>query len=131
MRKRDEGSSGLEEDAVWNYFLQILIGLHGIHKQNILHRDLKTSNIFLKSRGREVRIGDFGVARTLREDFAKTVVGTPYFLSPEICENQPYNSKTDIWSLGCIVYEMCTFSHPFDAENYNSLVKKILNDGLR
>lgn len=58
-------------------------------------------------------------------------MGTPYFLSPEICDNQPYNAKTDVWSLGCIVFEMCTFKHPFDAENYNSLVKKIIHDNLK
>lgn len=57
---------------------------------------------------------------------AKTAIGTPYYLSPEICEDKPYNLKSDIWSVGCILYEMMTLSHAFDALSMKGLVLKIL-----
>lgn len=57
---------------------------------------------------------------------AYTVVGTPYYLSPELCEERPYNNKSDIWSLGCVLYELCTLKHPFDATNQAALILKIL-----
>ncbi|POI26779.1 hypothetical protein CIB84_009472, partial [Bambusicola thoracicus] len=71
-------------------------------------------NIFLSSNGKVAKLGDFGIARQLNDttEFAYTCVGTPYYLSPEICENRPYNNKTDIWSLGCVLYELCALKHP-------------------
>lgn len=102
-------------------------GLQYIHSKKVLHRDMKTTNIFL-TENREVRIGDLGVAR-LSQDlgmFAKTIVGTPYYLSPELCEEKPYNEKSDIWALGCIVYELCTKQHPFVASNQGALCLKII-----
>ena len=84
-------------------------------------------NIFL-TKDDKVRIGDLGVAKKLNSEnsFAHTFVGTPYYLSPEMCEEKPYNEKSDIWSLGCILYEMLTFNHPFNAKNPAALCLKIL-----
>uniref|UniRef100_A0A8C5SPP1 non-specific serine/threonine protein kinase n=1 Tax=Laticauda laticaudata TaxID=8630 RepID=A0A8C5SPP1_LATLA len=95
--------------------------------RKILHRDIKTQNIFLSSNGITAKLGDFGIARMLNNtmDFASTCVGTPYYLSPEICENKPYNNKTDIWSLGCVLYELCTLKHPFEGNNLPQLIMKI------
>ena len=59
-------------------------------------------------------------------DFAQTMVGTPYYLSPEMCEERPYNEKSDIWALGCVLYELCTFKYPFEATNQGALVLKII-----
>lgn len=75
-----------------------------------------------------IKIGDLGVARELNQthNMAHTVVGTPYYLSPELCEEKPYNNKSDIWSLGCVLYELCTFQHPFEAQNQGALILKIL-----
>jgi hypothetical protein len=75
-----------------------------------------------------VKLGDFGISRVLEHTFqlCRTQIGTPYYLSPEICEGKPYNSKTDIWSLGCILYELCTLKHPFDAANMNRLFMAIV-----
>ena len=90
-----------------------------MHSHSVLHRDLKTLNIFL-NKDNKIKIGDLGVAKILENmetDFATSKVGTPYYLSPEVCEDRPYNSKSDIWSLGCILYEMCTLKHPFEAKN--------------
>ena len=116
-----------DEEVILGWFLQLCLALKHIHSQRILHRDLKTQNIFLTSKG-EVKIGDFGIARVLQNtyDCAQTAIGTPYYLSPEICQEKPYNQKSDIWSLGCILYEMLTLRHSFDANSMKGLVLKIL-----
>lgn len=117
----------LDEEFIWKIFIQITLGLTAIHNLKILHRDLKSSNIFL-TKEFNVKIGDLGVAKKLsRGSFAKTIIGTPYYLSPEICEEKPYNEKSDIWALGCILYELCTFNHPFNAKSQGALILKILN----
>ncbi|NWS43428.1 NEK5 kinase, partial [Probosciger aterrimus] len=103
-----------DEDQILSWFVQISLGLKHIHDKKILHRDVKAQNIFLSNNGKVAKLGDFGIARQLNStmEFAHTCVGTPYYLSPEICENQPYNNKTDIWSLGCVLYELCALKHP-------------------
>ncbi|NXP55900.1 NEK5 kinase, partial [Heliornis fulica] len=103
-----------DEDQILSWFVQISLGLKHIHDKKILHRDIKAQNIFLSNNGEVAKLGDFGIARQLNSttDFAHTCVGTPYYLSPEIWENQPYNNKTDIWSLGCVLYELCALKHP-------------------
>jgi serine/threonine protein kinase len=89
---------------------------------------LKSLNIFLKQ-GKDVPVGDLGVAKVLNQTFfAKTFIGTPYYLSPEICEDKPYNDKSDVWALGCILYELCTYHHPFTAKSQGGLILKILNE---
>ncbi len=116
----------ISEDKIWKFFIQICLGLAYVHSKKILHRDLKTLNIFLTKEGK-VKIGDLGVAKVLNQtNFARTFVGTPYYLSPEICEEKPYNEKSDVWALGCILYEMATFKHPFNATNQGALILKIL-----
>ena len=101
--------------------------MHHLHSQNILHRDLKTLNIFL-TKDNLIRIGDLGVAKILQsaENFVRSKVGTPYYLSPEVCEDRPYNNKSDIWSLGCVLYELCSLRHPFEAKNQAELLLKIV-----
>ena len=115
----------LKEDVIWKLFIKICIGLGYLHKKKVLHRDLKSLNIFL-TKGLDVKIGDLGVAKSLTQSgFAKTFIGTPYYLSPEICEEKPYNEKSDVWALGCILYEMCTYNHPFEAKTQAGLILKI------
>ena len=108
----------LTENTVWKFFIQIAIGVFHLHSKNILHRDLKTMNIFL-TKDNKVKIGDLGLAKCLEasEDLATSKVGTPYYLSPEVCEDKPYNRKSDIWSLGCILYEICALKYPFEAKS--------------
>ena len=117
----------LSEQQIWKYFVQTALGLQHIHSHKILHRDVKTMNIFLSDRD-EVKVGDLGVAKVLGNtmDMAQTMVGTPYYLSPELCEGKRYNDKSDVWSLGCVLYELCTLRHPFDASNQGALVIKII-----
>ena len=118
----------LKEDLIWNIFLKITIGLATMHQLNILHRDLKPQNIFLTKK-LEVKIGDLGVARSLtKKTLLKKVIGTPYYLSPELCDKKSYNYKSDVWALGCILYELCTYNHPFNAKCQASLVLKILQN---
>uniref|UniRef100_A0A8B9QQG6 non-specific serine/threonine protein kinase n=1 Tax=Anas platyrhynchos TaxID=8839 RepID=A0A8B9QQG6_ANAPL len=116
-----------DEDQILSWFVQISLGLKHIHDRKILHRDVKAQNIFLSSNGKIAKLGDFGIARQLTNtmEFAYTCVGTPYYLSPEICENRPYNNKTDIWSLGCVLYELCALKHPFEGSSLHQLVLKI------
>ena len=84
-------------------------------------------NIFLTNKN-QIKIGDLGVAKLLSSNAnASTCIGTPYYLSPEICKEKPYNSKGDVWALGCILYELCTFNKPFSASNPAALILKIIN----
>ncbi|XP_012890269.1 PREDICTED: serine/threonine-protein kinase Nek5 [Dipodomys ordii] len=115
------------EEQILGWFVQISLGLKHIHDRKILHRDIKAQNIFLSKNGMVAKLGDFGIARVLNNslELARTCVGTPHYLSPEICQNRPYNNKTDIWSLGCVLYELCTLRHPFEGTNLHQLVLKI------
>ncbi|XP_053791484.1 serine/threonine-protein kinase Nek5 isoform X2 [Vidua chalybeata] len=116
-----------DEDQILTWFVQISLGLKHIHDKKILHRDVKAQNVFLSNNGKVAKLGDFGIARQLNSttEFAHTCIGTPYYLSPEICENRPYNNKTDIWSLGCVLYELCALKHPFQGNSLHELVLKI------
>ncbi|XP_038057121.1 serine/threonine-protein kinase Nek1-like isoform X3 [Patiria miniata] len=115
------------EDQVLDWFVQICLAIKHVHDRKILHRDIKSQNIFLTKKG-IVKLGDFGIARVLNStvELARTCIGTPYYLSPEICENKPYNNKSDIWALGCVLYEICTLKHAFEAGNMKNLVLKII-----
>ncbi|XP_048656841.1 serine/threonine-protein kinase Nek3 isoform X3 [Marmota marmota marmota] len=120
------------EDMILNWFTQMCLGVNHIHKKRVLHRDIKSKNVFLTQNGK-VKLGDFGSARLLSNPmaFACTYVGTPYYVPPEIWENLPYNNKSDIWSLGCILYELCTLKHPFQANSWKSLILKICQGSIR
>ena len=127
--KNKEKNILLKENIIWTIFLKILIGLSELHKNKILHRDLKPLNIFLTKKYLDIKIGDLGVAKILNEsNFTNTMIGTPYYLSPEICKELPYNYKSDIWALGIILYELCTYEYPFDTEFEVALIRKILRE---
>jgi NIMA (never in mitosis gene a)-related kinase len=115
------------ERTILEWFTQICLAIKHIHDRKIIHRDIKSQNIFLTQNGK-VKLGDFGIARCLDKTMEKalTVVGTPYYLSPEIINNEPYDFKSDIWSLGVLLYEMCMFKMPFDAVNVPQLYIKIV-----
>lgn len=114
------------EDQVQRWMTQALMALKHMHDKHVLHRDLKTSNFFL-AKDDTIRIGDFGIAKVLRNTnaCARTQIGTPYYLSPEVCREKPYSWGSDIWAMGCVLYELCALRVPFDAPNLASLVEKI------
>ncbi|XP_035231974.1 serine/threonine-protein kinase Nek8-like isoform X3 [Stegodyphus dumicola] len=117
----------LDEKEILLLFKQIVSAIKHMHDHNILHRDLKTANIFLTKDG-TVKVGDFGISKmlTTKQGGAMTVVGTPYYISPEMCEGKFYNQKSDIWALGCILYEMACQQKTFEGSNLPALVNKIV-----
>lgn len=126
-RRREKGLDYFPEGTVRNYFVQVTLALQYLHRHNILHRDLKSQNIFMTRSGL-LKLGDFGISRTLSHDndFATTGIGTPQYLSPEICRQQKYDYKSDIWSLGCVLYEMCALRPAFPGNDWADLFQNIL-----
>ncbi|CAL4160779.1 unnamed protein product, partial [Meganyctiphanes norvegica] len=126
LRSRGDGNL-LQEEDILNLFCQLVLGMQHIHELNILHRDLKSHNILLDRSHRIVKIGDFGISKILNsKSKAHTVVGTPCYLSPELCQEKPYNQKSDIWALGCVLYEIVTLKRAFEAETLPALIRKIM-----
>uniref|UniRef100_A0A8C1WP78 non-specific serine/threonine protein kinase n=1 Tax=Cyprinus carpio TaxID=7962 RepID=A0A8C1WP78_CYPCA len=115
-----------EEVVVW-YLYQITAAVAHIHKAGVLHRDIKTLNIFL-TKTNLIKLGDYGLAKKLDSEssMAETCVGTPYYMSPELCQGVKYNFKSDIWAMGCVLFEMLTLTRTFDATNPLNLCVKIV-----
>lgn len=133
-RHKKEGTS-VDEEFVWHVFTQCVVALKECHRHMgattgkvtpILHRDIKPGNIFMDA-SNNIKIGDFGLAKELGSEskFAYTNVGTPFYMSPEMINEMRYNEKSDIWALGCLLYELCALAPPFDAANHLSLAVKI------
>ena len=114
-----------EETDVWRIFIQLVKGLKALHDLKILHRDLKSANVFLLSDG-TAKLGDLNVSKVVRRGLGYTQTGTPYYASPEVWKDQPYDNKSDIWSLGCVLYEMITLRPPFRAQNMEGLYNKVI-----
>lgn len=117
----------IPEDKVLRWFTQATLALKHIHGRHILHRDLKPSNFFLSKRG-VVKLGDFGIAKVLASTMAcaRTQIGTPYYLSPEVCQDKPYAWASDIWAMGCVLFELSSLRVPFDAPSISGLMQKII-----
>eukprot|EP00300_Choanocystis_sp_HF-7_P027083 c32147_g1_i1.p1 GENE.c32147_g1_i1~~c32147_g1_i1.p1 ORF type:complete len:308 (-),score=60.39 c32147_g1_i1:66-950(-) len=117
IRKAASRSKPLVEKTIWKLFFQICAGLKHMHEQRIMHRDLKPANVFVGKGGR-VKLGDLGLGRKFssRTFAADSLVGTPYYMAPERVNEVPYDFKSDIWSLGCLLYEMAALQNPFYAE---------------
>jgi NIMA (never in mitosis gene a)-related kinase len=103
--------------------IQITRGLKALHELKILHRDLKSANVFMFSNG-SVKLGDMNVSKMSR-NMCKTQTGTPYYASPEVWKDLPYDKKSDIWSLGCVIYEAIALKPPFRANDMEGLYKKV------
>ena len=129
VKKMRQKNEHFTEDVIMQWFVQLCLALEYIHKRKILHRDLKSQNVFM-TRNSTLKLGDFGISKVLENtnDQALTVQGTPYYMSPEVCQSLPYNYTSDVWALGCILYELCTLQHAFSGENLLGLVFKIVQD---
>lgn len=131
--RRREADNQVGERLAIHWFTQLCWGLHHLHARKFLHRDLKSQNVLL-SEGEDpprVLLADFGMAGHLEhsEDFKRTIVGTPSFMSPEMLEGRPYGCKTDQWALGCILYEIMALESPFNGcPSYAAIVQAVLHD---
>lgn len=114
----------IPEKTVWEIFLPIVRALRVLHSKNILHRDLKSANIFLQ-KDAPAKLGDLNVSKVAKKGLLYTQTGTPYYASPEVWKDLPYDSKSDIWSLGCVLYEIITLQPPFRAQDMNGLFKRV------
>ncbi|EAY18256.1 CAMK family protein kinase [Trichomonas vaginalis G3] len=130
LQKYLESHEEIKEKKVLQIFTQIILGLEYIHSQNILHRDIKTANVFLFKRGL-VKLGDFGISREVTEDsFAQTMIGTPYFMCPELLRGDPYSFPADIWAAGCVLFELLTHKHAFTGKSREELFTNIKSGNM-
>jgi len=114
-----------EEEWVWKMVIQMFRGLKALHSLKILHRDMKSANIFLSNEKLVAKIGDLNVSKVAKKGLLYTQTGTPYYASPEVWRDNPYDHKSDIWSMGCVIYEMVTLKPPFRSETMEGLYKKV------
>lgn len=125
IKKHVERRTNFPENEIWTYLIQILQGLKSLHSAKIMHRDLKCANIFLKSG--TIKLGDLNVSKLIKlSQMDHTQTGTPYYASPEVWSNKPYDYKSDIWSVGCIIYELCALRPPFRGNGLEELYKAVL-----
>lgn len=125
ITQHQQNKTKFEEEQVWRLVFDVVNGLKALHDLKILHRDMKSANIFLNKDG-QAKLGDMNVSKVAKKGLLYTQTGTPYYASPEVWDDKPYDSKSDIWSLGCVIYEMCTLKPPFRANDMEGLYKKVV-----
>jgi NIMA (never in mitosis gene a)-related kinase len=118
----------LDENQIWNFFLQLCVAVDYLHKIKVIHRDLKPANVFLDGNS-NIKLGDVGVAKIMRSYmmYGQTQVGTPLYMSPEVLKRERYDTRTDVWSLGCILYEMMSLTPAFVCQNMYQLRNHVLS----
>lgn len=123
IKKHSNAGSKFPEEEIWKWFHEMTSGLKALHDLKICHRDIKCANMFI-SKGK-IKIGDLNVSKIVKVGLLYTQTGTPYYASPEVWKDRPYDVKSDIWSLGCVLYEMCALRPPFMAGNMRELYRKV------
>eukprot|EP00826_Nyctotherus_ovalis_P002522 TRINITY_DN10506_c0_g1_i1.p1 TRINITY_DN10506_c0_g1~~TRINITY_DN10506_c0_g1_i1.p1 ORF type:complete len:260 (+),score=72.66 TRINITY_DN10506_c0_g1_i1:505-1284(+) len=113
------------EEEIWRTFIQTVNGLKALHDRKIFHRDIKSANIFV-AKDDAVKLGDLNVSKVAKGGLLYTQTGTPYYASPEIWKDKPYDGKSDMWSLGCVLYEMTALRPPFKAQDMQGLFRKVV-----
>eukprot|EP00826_Nyctotherus_ovalis_P040945 TRINITY_DN4075_c0_g2_i8.p1 TRINITY_DN4075_c0_g2~~TRINITY_DN4075_c0_g2_i8.p1 ORF type:complete len:337 (-),score=35.43 TRINITY_DN4075_c0_g2_i8:5-1015(-) len=124
IREHIKRYSHFHEDHIWKIFIQTVRGLRALHNHKILHRDLKSANVFLMADGR-AKLGDLNVSKVAKRGLLYTQTGTPYYASPEVWRDLPYDAKSDIWSLGCVMYEATALKPPFRAQSMEALNQRV------
>jgi len=120
-----KNKTAIPEAEIWIIIGHLVNGLKALHDLKILHRDLKCANIFI-SKDKKYKLGDLNVSKIAKQGLVHTQTGTPYYASPEVWKDKPYDSKSDIWSLGAVIYEICALHPPFMANDLPNLSKKIM-----
>ena len=126
QRMRKEGGM-FNEDLIWSYSIQMIEGLKALHDKKIMHRDLKSANIFLVKEKHQCKLGDMNVSKVIKDKFLFTQTGTPYYASPEVWNDVPYSYKSDLWSIGCVIYELCALHPPFNGKDLDELYVNVCN----
>ncbi|ESU35200.1 Kinase, NEK [Giardia duodenalis] len=131
--------TNIPEERIWKLFGQLLLALEYCHcptKENfelgeiVIHRDIKPANILITNDD-VVKLADFGFSRSFNSsDMLKTQLGTPSYTAPEVLNKTPYNEKADIWSLGCVIFHLCSLEFPFQAMTHADLARNV-RDGKR
>ena len=121
----------LPEGDVWHYFLQVCVAVDYLHQIRVLHRDLKPANVLIDEHN-NVKLADLGIVKVMRTlPYAQTQVGTPFYMSPEVFKNERYDMKTDVWAVGCILYELMMLHPPFEGNNLHALRDNIFRGRVR
>ena len=119
------------EKIIWLYSIQMIEGLKALHDKKIMHRDLKSANVFLTSNKNQCKLGDMNVSKVIKEKFLTTQTGTPYYASPEVWRDEPYSYKSDLWSIGCVIYEMCALRPPFNGNDLDELFENVCKGKIK
>ena len=125
IEKMEKEGGLFSEDLIWSYSIQMIEGLKALHDKKIMHRDLKSANIFLVKDKHQCKIGDMNVSKVIKEKVLRTQTGTPYYASPEVWNDNPYSYKSDLWSIGCVIYELCELKPPFHGKDLDELYENV------
>ena len=125
IEKMKKAGGFFKEPIIWSYAIQMIEGLKALHDKKIMHRDLKSANIFLVKDKHQCKIGDMNVSKVIKEKVLRTQTGTPYYASPEVWNDNPYSYKSDLWSIGCVIYELCSLRPPFQGKDLDELYENV------
>ena len=125
IEKMKKEGGCFKESIIWSYAIQMIEGLKALHDMKIMHRDLKSANIFLVKDKHQCKIGDMNVSKVIKEKALTTQTGTPYYASPEVWKDNPYSYKSDLWSIGCVIYELCALRPPFQGKDLDELYENV------
>lgn len=125
IQRHLKARTNFAESDIWSFLVQIVNGLKYLHDSRIMHRDLKCANIFLLKNG-QLKLGDLNVSKIVKMGLAHTQTGTPYYASPEVWADKPYDYKSDIWSVACVLYELCSLKPPFRGSSLDQLYKNVI-----
>ena len=125
ITSNNKNKTNIAENEIWSYLIQMVSGLKALHDNKIMHRDLKCANIFLMKNG-TLKLGDLNVSKVVKMQLAYTQTGTPYYASPEVWSDKPYDYKSDLWSVGAVIYELCALKPPFKGTTLQDLYRNIM-----